>query len=156
VLDALKNLLGTPQALSVDDVVAALETSTGLDLDAYAAAWIKGSGKPMWPLYKVTFTPGAGTSTLALDQINELAQKRGCKFHVALRGANAEEVVVEVNTFDGPADQTLSVPTPAFTVTQVALDPYAECLVYLSSSTPRTVRRRAWVSDRAGPFAPMD
>jgi aminopeptidase N len=156
VLDAIKSVLGTPQALSIDDVVAALEQSTGLDLSTYAAAWLRGSGPPDWPRYKVTFTAGAGTSTLALDQLNETAQKRGCKFHVALRGANAEEVVFEVNTFEGPVDQTLNVPTPAFTVATVALDPYAECLVYLSSSTPRTVRRRAWLSDRAGPFAPLD
>ncbi|HEY5920790.1 MAG TPA: M1 family aminopeptidase [Kofleriaceae bacterium] len=156
VVAGIQAVLGGPRALSVDELIAALETSTGLDLDAYAAAWIKGSGEPDWPRYNVVFTAGAGTSTLALDQTNEKAQKRGCKFHVALRGANMEEVVHEVDTFTGAVDQTLTIPTPAFTVTTIALDPYAECLVYLMSSTPRTVRRRAWITDRAGPFAPIE
>jgi len=48
VLAAIATLLGEPRAISVDDVVAALETSTGLDLDAYAAAWIHGTGAPVW------------------------------------------------------------------------------------------------------------
>jgi aminopeptidase N len=157
VLDAIKSVLGTPHALSIDELVAALEQSTGLDLDAYVAGWLKGSGAPDWPRYAVTFTPGTGTSTLALDQINEKTNPRGCKFHVALKGANADQVqLVEVNTFTGGADQTLQVPTPAFAVTSISLDPQMECLVYLSSSTPRTVRRRAWLSDRAGPFAPIE
>jgi aminopeptidase N len=156
VLAAIKSVLGTPRALGLDELIAALETSTGLELDAYAAAWLRGSGPPDWPRYKATYTQGTGTSTLALDQLNEKADKRGCKFHVALRGGNGEEVVHEVDTFTGTADQTLTIATPSFTVTSIALDPYAECLVYLSSSTPRVVRRRAWLSDRAGPFAPID
>lgn len=155
VLDAIKMVLGTPRALSVDELVAALEQTTGLELDEYAAAWIRGSEPPAWPRYAVTFTEGAGTSTLALDQINEKPNARGCKFHVALRGANAgEEQLVEVNTFTGGADQTLAVPTPEFAVTSITLDPNFECLVYLSSSTPRTVRRHPWLSERAGPIAP--
>jgi aminopeptidase N len=157
VLAAIKSVLGTPRALSVDEVIAALEQSTGLELDAYASAWIRGSGPPDWPRYNVTFTPAAGTSTVALDQINEKAQKRGCKFHVALRGAGpTDEQLVEVNTFTGNADQTLQVPTPAFTVTSIALDPKMECLVYLASSSPRTVRRHPWLSERAGQMAPPE
>jgi aminopeptidase N len=155
VLAAIKSVLGTQRALSVDELLAALEQSTGLDLDAYANAWIKGTGAPDWPRYSAVYAAGPGT--LTLDQLNEKAQKRGCKFHVALRGATAgQEVLVEVNTFTGNADQVINVPAPGFTVTQIALDPLAECLVYLQSSMPRSVRRRAWVSDRAGPFAPID
>lgn len=157
VLDALKMVLGMPRALSVDEVVAALEQTTGLDLDEYAAAWIRGSEAPDWPRYAVTFTPGAGeTSTLVLDLTNEKPNKRGCKFHVALRGASPDEQqLVEVDTFTGEVDQTLDVPTPAFTVTSIALDPRAECLVYLASSTPRTVGRHPWLSERTWPIAPQ-
>jgi aminopeptidase N len=155
VLDAIKSVLGSPRALSVDELLAALAQKTGLDLGAYATAWIKGMGAPDWPRYSAVYSASAGT--LTLDQLNEKPQKRGCKFHVALRGANAnEEVMLEVNTFTGNVDQVINVPAPGFTVTQIALDPLAECLVYLQSSMPRSVRRRAWVSDRAGPFAPMD
>lgn len=156
VLAALQLVLGMPRALSVDEILAALETTTALDLDAYAAAWIHGSEKPDWPLYTATFTPGAGTSTLALDQINEKPNKRGCKFHVALNGATAgQQQLVPVDTFNGAVDQTLSVPTPPFTVTSITLDPRSECLVYLSSSTPR-LAQHPWISDRAGPFAPVE
>jgi aminopeptidase N len=157
VLAGIQSVLGSPRALSVDELIAALEQSTGLDLDSYAAAWIRGAGKPDWPRYDVTFTPGAGTSTLALDQINEKADARGCKFHVGLMGANPDEAqYVEVDTFTNGADQTLSVPTPPFTVTIIQLDPYAECLVYLASSTPRTLPNPPWVSERAAHLVTHD
>ena len=131
-------------------MIAALEQSTGLDLDAYAAAWIRGTGAPDWPRYALTFTAGTGTSTLVLDQINEKAMARGCKFHVAIRGATAGEIaLVAVDTFTNGADQTLQVATPTFAVTSLALDPGAECLVYLASSSPRLVNHKPWVSDRA-------
>lgn len=149
VLDGIKSVLGTQRALSVDELLAALESSTGLELDAYAAAWIRGSGAPTWPRYNLTFTAGAGTSTLALDQINEGSLPRGCKFKVALRGASTGEVqLVPVDTFTGGADQTLQVPTPAFTVTGLTLDPDNECLVYLGSSSPRATRRHPWRSEQ--------
>jgi aminopeptidase N len=168
VLNAIASVLGSPHALSVDEVVDALEATTGLQLDEYAAAWIKGTGAPDWPRYNVVYSATAGT--LTLDHLNEKAQKRGCKFHVALYGATAgQEVLVAVDTFSGATDQVLTVPAPSFTVTTLALDPQHECLVYLQSSTPRVVpsgseasepvsrvRRRAWLSDRAGPFAPID
>jgi aminopeptidase N len=162
VLAGIKMVLGNQRALSVDEVVAALESSTGLDLDAYVAAWLRGSEAPDWPRYNVVFTPAQGTSSLAIDQLNEKTNKRGCKFKIALRGANATDVqLVNVDTFNGAVDQTISVPTPSFTVTSIDLDPDAECLVYLMSSTPRSsstvfrsVSAHPWLSDRAGPFAP--
>jgi aminopeptidase N len=153
VLGAIKTLLGQPRAIGVDDVLAALEQSTGLDLDAYASTWLRGTGAPDWPRYSLVFTPGAGTSTLALDHVNEKPVARGCRFHVALQGANpGEEQLVAIDTWSGGADQTLTVPTPSFTVTRLVLDPRAECLVYLMSSTPRTIptpRKHPWVTERA-------
>jgi aminopeptidase N len=148
VLAALRSVLGSPRALSVDELLAALETSTGLDLSGYAAGWIRGSGAPSWPRYNVTFTAGA-PSTLALTQVNKAASPRGCKFHVALRGANTtDNQLVEVNTFTGGEDQTLNVPTPSFTVTSIVLDPLSECLVYAMTTSPRTLpaRRNPWLS----------
>jgi aminopeptidase N len=153
VLAALKALLGQPRAIGVDDVLAALETSTGLDLAAYADGWIRGSGAPNWPRYQVTFTPGGGTSTLALVQTNPGPVARGCKFHVALRGAGTDELqLVSVDTFTGGVDQSLTVTTPEFEVTSLVLDPDGECLVYRSGGTPRTVTpfTHPWVSERAG------
>jgi aminopeptidase N len=147
VLAALRNVLGRQRALSVDELLAELSTSTGLDLAGYAAAWIRGSGKPNWPRYNVTFT--AGTNTLQLTQTNKAAMPRGCKFHVALRGAGTgESQLVEVNTFTGGEDQTLTVPAPAFTVTAITVDPLSECLVYAMTTSPKTLpsRRHPWLS----------
>ncbi len=140
VLAGIKMVLGAPRALSVDELLAALEASTGLDLDGYAAAWIRGNGAPNYPRYNVTYTDGGATSSLALVQVNKGANPRGCKFHVALRGANTTDVqLVEVNTFTGGDDQTLQVTSPSFAVTDVVLDPGAECLVYAMSVSPRTL-----------------
>lgn len=155
ILAGLQTLLGHAHAIGVDDVIAALEASTGQDLDAYAAAWIKGSGAPDWPRYALVYT--AATNTLSLDQVNEKANARGCKFHVALRGANAgEQQLVEVDTRT-QVDQTITVTAPTFTVTSLQLDPQNECLVYLASSSPRSltpshfdvVRPTPWLARRA-------
>ena len=144
VLAAIRSVLGHPHALSVDEVVAALSQSTGLDLTAYAAAWIHGTGKPAWPTVQLTFTPGTTTSTLTVHQAT--STERRCKFHVALDGANAgEQQLVAVDTYNGGVDQTLSVPTPAFAVTSVVLDPLAECLVFGAAFTAPP-RFNPWVT----------
>jgi aminopeptidase N len=146
VLAAIKTLLGKPHAIGVDDVLAALETSTGLDLDDYAAAWIRGTGAPNWPRYAMTY----GSGMLTLTQTNKTTPARGCKFHVALKGANATDVqLVEIDTRTN-VDQTIAV-TPTFTVTALDLDPMAECLVFKQSSSPRTLpadRPHPWVTHR--------
>jgi aminopeptidase N len=140
VLAALESVLGTAHSLSVDELLAALETSTGLDLEAYADAWVRGNGAPVWPKYNVTYTSGS----LQLVQTNKGPNPMGCKFHVALRGAGVgEEQLVEVNTFANGVDQTIDV-TPAFTVTDVVLDPLNECLVYGMTISPRMSQHHPW------------
>ncbi|HVK84620.1 MAG TPA: M1 family aminopeptidase [Kofleriaceae bacterium] len=145
VIAALQTLLGEPRAISVDDVLAALETSTGLDLDAYAAAWIHGTGAPEWPGVLATFTPGAETSTVRVQVVN--GTERRCKFHVQLNGANADEYArVEVDTFRNGIDQTFTIPTPAFTVTSTLIDPFSECLVYASALRREKRLTHPWVA----------
>ena len=147
VLAALASVLGQPRALSVDQVVAALSTSTGLDLTAYAAAWIHGTGAPEWPVVNTTYLPGAGTSSLHVVQV--MGQARRCKFHVALKGAAAgEAVLVAVDTFRDGLDQTLTFPTPTFAVTATELDPQHECLVF-AGTLARSRAWHPWLSDRA-------
>ena len=106
VLAAIASVLGKEHAISVKDVVAALSAKTGLDLSAYAAAWIEGTGAPEWPVINTTFTAGTGTSTLRVTQTK--GQARRCKFHVALEGAQPTEVqLVGVDTFKNGIDQTM-------------------------------------------------
>lgn len=147
VLAAIQSVLGQPHALSVDELIAALQAHTGLDLTAYRAGWIEGSGAPVWPRLDLTFTQAAGTSTLVIHQINPGTSPRPCKFHVALHGATPDEVqLVAVDATTAGFEQTIQVPTPAFTVTSQELDPLHECLVYLDSSTPITAPARPWVA----------
>ena len=125
VLAAIKSVLGHPHAASVDDVVAALSASTGLDLTAYSAAWIHGTGKPTWPTVMTTYTAGSlhVTQTTATD--------KRCKFHVALDGAQpGERTLVAVDTLRDGLDQTIPVTAPSYAVTGVVLDPLSECLVF--------------------------
>jgi aminopeptidase N len=132
VLAAIKDVLGTPRALSIDELIAALQTHTGIS-DAYFNAWLKGTGAPVWPKFDVTYTAGS----LVLHQVNAGAQPQGCKFHVELDGANAgESLLVAVDTYANGSEQTIPVTAPAFTVTQISLDPLAECLIYPNTLTP--------------------
>ncbi|MEO8703740.1 MAG: M1 family aminopeptidase [Kofleriaceae bacterium] len=147
VIAALQSVLGQPRALSVDELVAALETSTGLALADYAAAWIYGTGAPDWPEFTTTFTAGAGTSTLSIVQTNP--SNRTCKFHVALVGASSEQTNVEVDTFHNGTTQTLTVPTPAYTVTRVDLDPLRECLVFPKLGTVARRVGHPWVGQHS-------
>ena len=138
VLAAIKSVLGQPQTLSVDQLIAALQQQTGIDLAQYTTSWIEGSGAPAWPHVALVFTAGTGTSTLSIHQVNPGASGiRACKFHIALQGATPDEsVLVPVDTSTAGFEQTLTVPTPAFTVTTLGLDPQSECLVYLDSAMP--------------------
>ena len=142
VIAAMKTLLGAPRAISVDDVVAALATATGLDLDAYAAAWLHGMGAPAWPRVRATYTAGS----LRVQLVS--GTERRCKFSVALRGAGIGEIqLVDVNTLTGGIDQTIAV-TPAFAVTSTEIDPLRECLVY-PEAVARPARIHPWLSPRA-------
>ena len=148
VLDAIASVLGQPRAISVDDVVAALSAKTGLDLTAYAAAWIHGTGAPEWPVINTQFSAGAGTSTLHVTQTKGTARR--CKFHVALEGAQpTDSLLVEVDTFKNGIDQTLTVPTPAFTVTRTTLDPNNECLVFAGTLARKREVPQPWLTERA-------
>jgi len=150
VLAALHEVLGTPHALSVDELVAALSRHTQLDLADYVTAWIKGSGAPAWPLVHSAYTPGASAGamgSLAIAITNPTTPERGCKFHVALGDGGANSVEVAVDTFhDGPT-QSIPVVQPAFTVSTITLDPHHECLVFPAGALERsTERARGWRS----------
>jgi aminopeptidase N len=154
VMAAIQSVLGSARSLSVDQLVAALETSTGLALAEYAAAWIHGTGAPVWPEVRATFTPAATTSTLRVEQTAAL--ERRCKFHVAVFGANDDERIdVAVDTFTNGTDQTLAVPTPPFTVIGTVIDPLSECLVFTTPSTFAPIatppRPHPWVSGHLAP-----
>ena len=135
VLAAIKSVLGSPRALSIDDLVAALSRETGLDLTDYTKGWIKGMGSPNWPLVKTTYDAGtSGTASLAVTVTNPSTSPRGCKFHVALGDDGVGSTKILVDTFTNGPTQTLTFPTPPFTVSKIDLDPDHECLVFPSTA----------------------
>ena len=149
VIAALQSVLGTPHAISVDDVLAALAQQSGLDLTSYAQAWLEGSGTPSWPSFDLTFTAGSGaTSTLVIDDVNATTPYKGCQFQITLAGANPGELAyVPVDTFHGGPSQTLTVATPSFAVTTMTVDDQHQCMAFAHTVSARSVERRnPWVS----------
>jgi aminopeptidase N len=143
VIAALQSVLGSPHSLSVDDLVAALAQSTGLDLDAYAAGWIEGTGTPLWP--KIAASYDATTGMLHVTSSNPAM---GCAFHVALVSADGSQTLsVPVDTFHNGADQMIAA-APAFAVASYTIDPDHECLVYPADAVPAVRSRRPWVAPR--------
>jgi aminopeptidase N len=150
VIAALQTLLGTPRAIGVADVEAALASSTGLDLSAYFAAWMTGAGPPTWPELRATWTPAPQPpgGVLRVTQSNaSAAGGKTCAFEVELRdsgGANKRRVVVD--TFAKGGDQSFAIADPGFTVSSIAIDPDAMCLAYAAPETfaPRPLHAPGW------------
>jgi aminopeptidase N len=154
VLAALHALLGSPDAIGVADVEAALEQSTGLDLQAYFAAWMKGAGAPVWPKVDATWVPAPQPpgGALHVSVVNATAiGGKTCKFDVELRdAAGASALRVSVDTFRDGNDQSFTISDQGFTVSTVVLDPDAKCLVYPASTafTPHAPDWSPWRSPR--------
>jgi aminopeptidase N len=142
VLDALKSVLGSPRALSVDELVAALAEKTGLDLSSYTAAWIKGTGVPVFPSATATFTEPS-----TLHVVITTAPEKRCKFSVALTDGAANRMIVPVDTFRNGVDQTLTV-NPGFTVTTTEIDPNSECLIRSTAFAPEIRVPNPWRGEK--------
>jgi aminopeptidase N len=133
VLEALASVLGSPRALSVGELLAALEASTGADLDGYADAWIYGEGAPAWPVFDVTTTPRTGGLTVTVTQQAAADGLFGCAFAVALHGAAEEDVALAEFDLgvDGAATASVDVDL-AFAVEEIVFDPHATCLATMA------------------------
>lgn len=131
VMAALRALLGRERALSLDEVRAALEASTGLPLDAYLRAWLRGAGAPSWPAVDARYAPAAGggvTVTVGVQTRDNVL--RPCAFHVRLTGEGDQRLDVPMRIgLDGALPQPVTV-KPTFTVTGVVVDPSYEALVF--------------------------
>ena len=89
--------------------------------------WIKGMGAPNWPLRQdhVHRRRDARRRWLARGHDHEPDRRapRGCQFHVALGDGGANSVEGRGRYVHNGPTQTLMVPTPAFTVSTIELDP---------------------------------
>jgi aminopeptidase N len=141
VMAALATLLGQERALSVAEVQAALEASTGADLSGYFASWVSGSGAPSWPVLAVSYSQEAdGPLGYTLTQTAP-ATPMGCAFTLRFTGEDGarHEVWIDLGP-DGLAELT-GTTEPGFAVTGVRLDPYAHCLVTLAAGSAAPARR---------------
>ncbi|MCA9679882.1 MAG: hypothetical protein KC464_32930, partial [Myxococcales bacterium] len=133
VIAALQELLGRPHAISVADVRAALEDTTGLDLGGYFDRWAIGTGAPTWPTFEVTTEDqGGGAIAVTVRQATPTDALYGCAFAVELDGANPDEraeVWIDLGV-DGTAQVTEVAQGVTFAVTGTVLDPHGSCLAY--------------------------
>lgn len=136
VFVALRTLLGQERAIGVADVQAALEASTGLDLDRYFDVWVRGAGAPVWPTFRTTVTGVPPEQSITVDEVTPGGVLHGCNFAVEIRGAVAgqSELVPIVRGVNGAASVTAvsNVPWP---ITSTVLDPTAHCLAYPAGAT---------------------
>jgi len=147
VLAAIATLLGTPRAIGVDDVQAALEHATGAELDGYFARWVRGTGAPAWPRFAIA-TADAGGGMLDVTVTQQAADQGlyGCAFAVQLRGAGADEHVdvwFDLGV-DGAASATETIAAPTFAITSTALDPYGDCLAFPAAAATAARHPRGW------------
>jgi aminopeptidase N len=140
VIAGIAMVLGNERAISVDDVQAALEASTGLDLDMYFDTWVRGAGAPVWPTFRIEITGTAPSQNVVVTETTPGGVLHGCNFAVGLAGANGEAAKVMITRgVNGVAVAT--VPTGVtWSVMTTTLDPDAQCLAYLSTTTVTTTR----------------
>jgi aminopeptidase N len=141
VIDALKQLLGTPRAIGVADVQTALEATTGLNLSTYFATWIRGSGAPVWPTFRVAVTGTAPTQQLVVTETTPGGTLHGCNFSIGMTGAGAGET--DKRWIDRGVNGMAAVTVPTgvtWPVTATSLDPDAQCLAYPSTTATAPAR----------------
>lgn len=130
VMAALAALLGRERALAVDDVRLALETHTGLRLEDYFRAWLRGSGMPAWPTVDARHVAAPdGAVDLTVTVRTQDAALRPCHFRVRLVGEGGRSMDVPVRVGLNPTPATMRV-RPGFEVTGVEVDPLHEALVF--------------------------
>lgn len=143
VIDALKMLLGREHAISVADVQAALETTTGLDLDRYFDIWVRGTGAPVWGAFMVEVTREPSAQHVMLTEVTDGAL-HPCDFDVELRGASGESARVRfVRGIDPASFMSIDTAVP-WVVTSTVIDPDSECLAFPAAAPPARLRPPGW------------
>jgi aminopeptidase N len=129
VVDALKMLLGRERAISVDDVQAALEATTGLDLDRYFDIWVRGEGPPEWGRFMVQVTREPPAQHVMLTEVGD-GFLHPCDFDVEVRGAAGESARVRFVRGLDPDSFTSQDTAVPWVITSTVIDPDAECLAF--------------------------
>ncbi len=143
VVDAIKLLLGRERAISVADVQAALEATTGLDLDRYFDIWVVGTGAPAWATFQVTIGREAPVQHIRLMETSAVLHP--CDFNVELRGANPDErtKIRFVRGLTPEREMNIDTLVP-WNVTSTVIDPDSECLAYPAALTAPPLHPPGW------------
>ena len=134
VIEALQMLLGSERAISVGHVQAALEATTGLDLDAYFYNWVRGAGAPVWPTFRTEVLGVAPSQMVRVTETTPGGVLHGCNFAVELRGAAGESTKVAITRGVGGAVEVMVPTGVVWPVVSTVLDPDAQCLAYAASA----------------------
>jgi aminopeptidase N len=141
VIAGIAAVLGSERTLSVDELQAALETSTGLDLDTYFDIWVRGAGAPVWPTFRIEITGTAPSQNVVVTETTPGGVLHGCNFAVGLAGAQPSETAKVMITRGVNGVAVATVPTGvAWSVMTTTLDPDAQCLAYLATTNVTTTR----------------
>nr|WP_228531222.1 MULTISPECIES: M1 family aminopeptidase [Myxococcaceae] len=136
LLTALRALLASPGARSVEDLRRELERASGADLRAYFDAWVYGRGEPEWPQLAVSAVQAEGQVTLTVTQSQGAGVRFPLAVQVELEGGPARERV-ELRFPLGAANTTATATVPfAQALERVTLDPEKRVLARVRGALP--------------------
>lgn len=135
VLAALQSVIGQgPRALSVEQLRAALEATTGADLSTYFDVWVRGTGAPAFLDGTVTVTAVSSGDLVKVALSSTDGAARSCALTVQLLGSGGQHLDVPIPAVPDGGQPPGVVVNPGFNVTDTVLDPYAECLIFAPGS----------------------
>jgi aminopeptidase N len=156
VMTALRSLLGTPRALRVADIQAALEDATGADLENYFDTWVYGEGVPSVPVFDVLITDqGKGDYDLRVTQQGGDVQLYGMAFTLQLTGDNDETFDVRIDLGVDGMPTYFTTAAPGFVVTGHELDPYNESFAFDAAALAAAMARDDLAHPMLAPIAPQ-
>lgn len=123
ILSAIADFLKVPGTRSVEQLIAALESASGFDLDPYMTAWVYGEGAPEWPTFAVTVSQANGQVTVMVEQQNPSGRLYPCVVEIQVSGATSSTTLGVLFPLDGTST-VVSASVPFIEqVTDVAYDP---------------------------------
>jgi len=130
VLAAIQLFLRDPVARSMDDLRAALETTSRLELANYFAAWVFGDEPVEWPVVSATVQQTGSEATVTLTQSQSRGRIFPCVIDVELKTAN-ETAVAHVDFGLSPSSTSAAASVVLDEpVVSVSIDPERRVLVF--------------------------
>ncbi|MSP26771.1 MAG: hypothetical protein EXR75_16835 [Myxococcales bacterium] len=123
ILAAIAAFLAEPGSRSVEELRAALELATKVELKAYFDAWVFGTGKPEWPTVGVETSQLGTEVTVTVTQSTPSKKLHGCLVEVDVVGASKTATALVdfgVTPTEAKKSVTVSLDEP---IVKVVIDP---------------------------------